>query len=76
MSRLVVDPKRCTGHGLCAELLPEGVTLDEWGFPLLASGPVPPDLLRRARQTAATCPARALRLLPTTPAGATAAPPG
>jgi ferredoxin len=76
MSRLVVDPIRCTGHGLCAELLPEGLTLDEWGFPLLANGPVPPGLLRRARQTAATCPTRALRLAPAMPSGATAMPSG
>jgi len=64
MSRLVVDPIRCTGHGLCAELLPEALTLDEWGFPLLTDGAVSPDLLRRARRAAATCPTRALRLDP------------
>jgi ferredoxin len=64
MNRLVVDPILCACHGPCAELLPEAVTLDEWGFPLLAAGPVPEELLRRARQTAATCPTRALRLAP------------
>jgi len=64
MSRLVVDPIRCTGHGLCAELLPEALTLDEWGFPLLTDGAVSPDLLRRARRAAAPCPTRALRLDP------------
>ena len=31
--RLKVDPIACDGHGLCAELLPELVTLDDWGFP-------------------------------------------
>ena len=29
--RLSVNPILCTGHGLCAELLPELVTPDEWG---------------------------------------------
>jgi ferredoxin len=63
MTRLAVDPIACTGHGVCAELLPEGVTLDEWGFPLLAAGDVPRELLRQARRAAAACPVRALLLL-------------
>lgn len=62
MSRLVLDPIRCTGHGLCAELLPESIAVDEWGYPMLSAGDVPRDLLRRARQVAATCPTRALTL--------------
>ena len=62
MTRLAVDPIRCTGHGLCAELLPEALQLDEWGFPLVSADVVPGHLLRRARQTAAACPTRALRL--------------
>ena len=31
--QLRVDPTVCSGHGLCAELLPELITLDEWGYP-------------------------------------------
>jgi ferredoxin len=62
MTRLTVDPIACTGHGLCAELLPEGIALDEWGYPLLAAGELPPDLVRPARKVAAACPKRALRL--------------
>ena len=62
MSRLAVDRIACTGYGLCAELLPEGIALDEWGFPLLAAGDIPPHLMRRARQAAAACPVRALTL--------------
>lgn len=62
MTRLVLDPIRCTGHGVCAELLPEGIVLDEWGYPALAHGEVPRDLLRRARQAATACPTRALTL--------------
>ena len=31
-SRLIVDPIACTGHGACAELLPEVISLDEWGY--------------------------------------------
>ncbi|MCW2532244.1 MAG: ferredoxin [Blastococcus sp.] len=62
MTRLGVDPIRCTGHGVCAELLPEGITLDEWGYPLIARGELPPALLRAARRVAAACPTRALQL--------------
>jgi ferredoxin len=65
VSRLAVDPITCTGHGLCAELLPEAIGLDEWGYPLLAQGKLPRDLVRRARSVAATCPTRALRLVQT-----------
>lgn len=62
MTRLAVDPIRCTGHGLCAELLPEGIRLDEWGYPLIAAGELPPELVRTAKKVAAACPTRALRL--------------
>jgi sulfoxide reductase heme-binding subunit YedZ len=62
--RLRVDPTACTGHGLCAELLPELVALDRWGYPLLADQPVPVSLLSRARRTVTDCPALALRLTP------------
>lgn len=39
--QLRVNPIACTGHGLCAELLPELITLDEWGYPVLAGQQVP-----------------------------------
>jgi ferredoxin len=62
MTRLTVDPIACTGHGLCAELLPEGIALDEWGYPLVAAGELPPGLVRAAKKVSAACPTRALRL--------------
>ncbi|MBR7837847.1 ferredoxin [Actinospica durhamensis] len=52
----------CTGHGLCAELFPEQLTLDEWSYPVQAPGPFPADQLRHARRAVAACPALALRL--------------
>ena len=61
--QLRVNPIACTGHGLCAELLPELVTLDAWGYPLLAGGPVPAQLARRARHAVTNCPALALLLV-------------
>jgi ferredoxin len=60
--QIVVDPIACTAHGMCAELLPERITLDEWGYPIVASGPVPPALVAHARRAAAACPTLALRL--------------
>jgi ferredoxin len=61
-TQLRVNPIQCSGHGACAELLPELVTLDEWGYPIIAPGPVPPALERDARRAVTTCPALALRL--------------
>ena len=62
--RLVVDWPRCEAHGLCAEVLPELVTLDEWGYPVVAEGPVPDELRRDAARARDACPAVALRLDP------------
>jgi ferredoxin len=63
-SRLRVNPIACTGHGLCAELLPELISLDEWGYPVLAGQWVPAGLERQARSAVASCPALALLLSP------------
>ena len=61
--RLRVNPILCTGHGLCAELLPDQITLDEWGFPLLSYQPVPKSLRKLARRAVTDCPALALMLV-------------
>lgn len=58
--RLDVDWSRCEGHGLCAHLLPEFITLDEFGFPAFRK--VPSGMLREARRAIEMCPALALRL--------------
>ena len=59
---LVVDRIACDGFGMCAELLPEIVELDDWGYPIVASGGVPDELLEHARRAVAVCPVLALRL--------------
>jgi ferredoxin len=61
-ARLQVNPIACSGHGVCAELLPELISLDEWGYPLIDSRPVPPGLWRSAKRAVTDCPALALRL--------------
>ena len=58
---LRLDPTACTGHGLCADLLPERISRDEWGFPII-SGDVPPALAAHARRAVRACPVLALRL--------------
>jgi len=62
MERLRVDPITCDGHGLCAELVPELVRLDEWGFPILSPQPVPARLAKHVKRAIAACPVLALRL--------------
>jgi ferredoxin len=52
----------CTGRGLCAELLPEMISLDEWGYPIIDPRPVPAELTSHARRAVSACPVLALRL--------------
>jgi ferredoxin len=59
---LRLDPIACTGHGLCAELFPERIWLDDWGYPVIEQGPLSPDLLQHARRAVNACPTLALRL--------------
>jgi len=59
---LRIDRIACTGHGLCAELLPELVALDEWGYPVLPQAAVPARLQAHARRAVAACPVLALRM--------------
>lgn len=60
--RIRVDPIACEAHGLCAELLPEHIQLDEWGYPVIAGTPVPPELADLARRAADACPKLAIRI--------------
>ncbi len=60
--QLRVNPILCVGHGACAELLPERITLDEWGYPIVHDRAVPAELRRGAERAVAACPALALRL--------------
>ncbi len=60
---LVVDRIACDGFGMCAELLPEVVDLDDWGYPIIRPGGIPDELMDHARRAAAVCPVLALRLV-------------
>jgi len=60
--RLRINPIACEAHGMCAELLPERIELDEWGYPLLDDEPLDRDVLDHARRAAQACPTFALLL--------------
>jgi ferredoxin len=60
--RLVVNPILCDAYGHCAELLPELIELDDWGYPIIADETVPRHLHTEARRAVAACPRLALRL--------------
>ena len=59
---LWIDRTRCDGHGLCAELLPERIQLDDWGYPIIAQGAVSSALIAHAQQAVDECPVLALKL--------------
>ena len=62
--RLRVDPIACDGYGFCAELLPEVVTLDDWGYPIIVDSGLEGDLAKEAKIAVRLCPKLALRLDP------------
>jgi ferredoxin len=61
--QLRVDWPNCKAHGLCHELLPEAVRLDEWGYPIVSNQALPQHLLVDARRAVIACPTLALRLV-------------
>jgi ferredoxin len=61
-ARLRVDPIACDGRGLCAEVLPELISLDDWGYPIIRDEEVSTGLLAGAGEAIRLCPLLALRL--------------
>jgi ferredoxin len=62
LTTISVDPIACDGHGFCAELFPERISEDDWGYPMVDPTPIPAPLESHARRAVARCPTRALRL--------------
>ena len=61
--RLRVNPTLCDGVGYCAEIVPELIALDDWGYPIVDSRAIEDEeLLRHAQRAVATCPRLALLL--------------
>lgn len=61
--RLVIDPVACDGRGLCAEVLPEVIALDDWGFPIVSREHLDPRLEKEAYEAVRLCPRLALRVV-------------
>lgn len=60
---LKVNPILCDGFGHCAELAPEIVHLDEWGYPIIDAEPIPMadvGALQSAHYAERGCPRQAI----------------
>lgn len=59
--KVFVDATKCSGYGTCAEIAPDLLQLDEWGYASVIGDGVPadPDAARRA---AAQCPEAAITI--------------
>jgi ferredoxin len=60
---MVVDPIMCDGHGVCAELFPERVRMDPWGYPIVDGKDIPQPLREHAERAVSSCPRLALHLI-------------
>jgi ferredoxin len=61
--RLRLDPTRCDGAGYCAEIVPELIGLDDWGYPIVDRRPIGEGrLIKLASRAVAQCPRVALAL--------------
>ncbi len=58
--RIHIDPIACDAHALCAELVPELIGLDDWGYPIVLVDRVPRDLETLAQRTVTACPTLAI----------------
>lgn len=61
---LHIDLLRCDAYGYCAELLPDIIERDEWGYPIVTRE-IGGSRLAAARRAAEMCPVLALRLAAT-----------
>ena len=61
-SELWIDRTKCDGSRLCAELFPERISLDDWGYPIISPGPIPAPLMAHAEKAVDSCPVLALAL--------------
>lgn len=60
--RISIDPVLCDAYGYCAELLPEAIVVDEWGYPIVDNRPLSQDMLAMAKRAVRDCPRRAITL--------------
>jgi ferredoxin len=60
---VTVDRILCDGFGTCAQLLPERITLDEWGYPVIDPAPLGHAERGHAKRAVNACPRLALSLV-------------
>ncbi len=61
--KLELDQTACQGYGLCQQVAPDLLDLDDWGYAgLLGDGSVPSEQHSRAEKAAAVCPVAALKV--------------
>jgi ferredoxin len=60
--RITIDPVACSAYGYCSEILPEAITLDEWGYPIIDDRPIPAELMSLARRAVRDCPKQAITI--------------
>ena len=60
---LIVDYSKCDGHGICAEMCPEWIHLDQFGFPILRAGSIPKEVIKHAEKAVLECPKLAIKLI-------------
>jgi ferredoxin len=61
-ARLRVDWIRCDGYGLCGDLLPDVIELDDWRYPIIPAGPVEGAPFHDIQRAVDCCPMKALLL--------------
>ena len=61
--RLRVNPIACKAHGVCIEMLPELISPDPWGYPVVSEHAVPARLLGLAKRAVQSCPTLALLMI-------------
>jgi ferredoxin len=47
---------------VCADLVPELIELDDWGYPIIRPDAIPKSVLPHAKRAVSGCPTLALRL--------------
>lgn len=62
--RLRVDWIKCDGYGLCGDLLPDLIGLDEWRYPIVPPGSIDGERRHDAQRAIDCCPMKALGFEP------------
>ena len=60
--RLRVDWIKCDGYGLCSDMAPDVISLDDWRYPIVPAGPIDRSLLHETQRAVDCCPMKAIML--------------